>query len=546
MSESAQPLESLDKRELIALLENQRRALAERERKNTSLEQKNSSLEQQVSRLDKRATRLAQRIHFLEEQLRLALSHRYGQRSERRTEDPQADLFNEAEELVAAEPDETSGATEVRGHVRRPTSGRQALPEDLPREVIEHDLDEADKVCACGCQRQRIGEEVSENLEYVPARLYVQRHVRYKYACPQCEDGVRTARKPAALIPGSNAGTQLLAFILVAKYQDALPLYRLSRIFERQGIDLPRNTLARWVIQCSEALIPLLGRMEAAMRDVPVILMDETTLQVNREPGREAASTSYMWIRRGLSPPDASHPRGRDVTLYHYSPTRSSEVALSLLSGYRGALMTDGYAGYRAAVARYGLVHATCWAHARRKFVEAEKALPRGKTSPAITAILNRIRKLYAIEKRLAGASPEQRQAARERQARPILEQLRTHLEKKSVQVTPKSKFGDAIGYTLKHWDTLTTYVNNGSLPIDNNGAENGIRPFVIGRKNWLFADTVKGAQASARIYSVIETAKANGHEPYAYLSRLFDRLPQADSDDALDALLPWNLTPAA
>jgi transposase len=533
MSESAQPLESLGKKELIALLENQRRALAEREQKTTSLEQKNQ--------------RLAQRIHYLEEQLRLALSHRYGQRSERRAEDdPQADLFNEAEELVATEPDSAAGSTEVRGHVRRRTSGRQALPENLPREVIEHDIDDADKVCACGCHKQRIGEEVSENLEYIPARLYVARHVRHKYACPQCEAGVQVARKPASLIPGSNAGNHLLAFILVAKYQDALPLYRLSRIFERQGIDLPRNTLARWVIQCSEALTPLLGRMDAAMREVPVILMDETTLQVNREPGREAASTSYMWIRRGLSPPDASHPRGRDVTLYHYSPTRSSEVALSLLSGYRGALMTDGYAGYRAAVARYGLVHATCWAHARRKFVEAEKALPRGKTSPAITAILNRIRKLYAIEKRLAGASPEQRQAARERQARPILEQLRTHLEKKSVQVTPKSKFGDAIGYTLKHWDTLTTYVNNGSLPIDNNGAENGIRPFVIGRKNWLFADTVKGAQASARIYSVIETAKANGHEPYAYLSRLFDRLPQADSDDALDALLPWNLTPAA
>tara|TARA_B100001939_G_scaffold347133_1_gene367818 strand:- start:1183 stop:2790 length:1608 start_codon:yes stop_codon:yes gene_type:complete len=534
MNEYAQPVESLGKKELIALLKKQQQALVEREQKAVSLEQK--------------ARRQAQRIHYLEEQLRLTLAQQYGRRSERRTEDdPQADLFNEAEERVAAEPDsasESSEPTEVRGRARR-TSGRRKLPESLPREVIEHDIDEADKVCDCGCRKQRTGKDVSERLEYIPARLYVERHVRHKYACPQCEAGVQVARKPASMIPGSNAGNRLLAAVIVAKYQDSLPLYRQSRIFARQGVELPRNTLARWVIQCSQALIPLMARMETAIRRVPVILMDETRVQVNREPGRKASSTSYMWIRRGLSPPDETCPRGRDITLYHYSPTRAGEVAVDLLSGYHGALMTDGYAGYPAAVEKYNLQHATCWAHARRKFVEAEKALPKGRKSPAITAILNRIRKLYAIEKKLAGASPGKRQAERKRQAGPVLEQLRAHLEKKSIQVTPKSKFGEAIGYTLKHWKTLTTYLRNGHLPIDNNGAENGIRPFVVGRKNWLFADTVRGAEASARLYSLIETAKANGHEPYAYLSRLFARLPQADCDEALDALLPWNMSPA-
>lgn len=278
------------------------------------------------------------------------------------------------------------------------------------------------------------------------------------------------------------------------------------------------------------------------MQLAPVILMDETTLQVNKEPRKEASSKSYMWIRRGLSPPDDRCPQGRDITLYHYSPTRASQVAVDLLAGYRGALMTDGYVGYQPAVTRYQLQHATCWAHARRKFVEAEKSLPKGKTSPAIGAILTKIRQLYAIERRLAGRSAAEKQRIRRQEARPVLTTLHDHLEKKSLQVLPKSKFGEAIGYTLKYWHSLTTYLANGHIPIDNNGAENGIRPFVVGRKNWLFADTVKGAPASARIYSLIETAKANGHEPYDYLSRLFALLPLAKTEAAQEALLPWNM----
>lgn len=534
MKPRAQPLESLDKKQLIALLKKQQKALSTHEKKVASLDHKSQLQEQ--------------RIGFLEEQLRLALCRQYGKRSERQSEDPQADLFNEAEELVAleetAQPDE-SGETEstpVKGHERRKSSGRQKLPEHLPRKTIEHDVPESDKVCACGCQKQRIGAEVSENLEYIPAKLYVEHHVRHQYACPQCEDGVQTAEKPASLIPKSNVGMNLLAFIIVSKYQDSLPLYRLSKIFARQGIEISRNTLARWVIQCSMALEPLIRLMEVQMRQVPVILMDETTLQVNKEPGKEASSKSYMWIRRGLSPPDNKHPHSRDITLYHYSPTRSGQVAIDLLAGYQGALMTDGYTGYNAAVAQYGLQHATCWAHARRKFVEAEKALPKGKKSPAITAILTHIRQLYAIEKRLADSTTAERQAARQQEAQPVLDKLQANLEKKSAQVTPKSKFGEAIGYTLKYWSSLTTYLQNGHLPIDNNGAENGIRPFVVGRKNWLFADTVKGAEASARIYSLIETAKANGHEPYDYLSRLFAQLPQTETTAEHEALLPWNM----
>lgn len=252
-----------------------------------------------------------------------------------------------------------------------------------------------------------------------------------------------------------------------------------------------------------------------------------------------------MWIRRGLSPPDAAHPQSQDITLYHYSPTRSGEVAVELLSGFKGALMTDGYAGYNAAVKVHKLQHATCWAHARRTFIEAEKSLPKGKKSPAITAIITDIRKLYAIEKRLAGKTPAEKQSIRQQEAKPVLEKLKVNLEKKLATVTPKSRFGKAIAYTLKAWPTLTTYLENGCLPIDNNGAENGIRPFVIGRKNWMFSDTVRGAEASARLYSLIETTKANGHEPYRYLREVFSQLPLATTSEQRQALLPWNMRPA-
>ena len=462
----------------------------------------NLTKNQLLSLLKKRESHIA----YLEEQLRLLVSQTYGKRSERQTEDTQSDLFNEAEELVAleeaAQVDDQSQSESLpaKSSKRRESAGRQKLPENLPRKTIEHDIPDADKVCACGCQKRRIGAETSENYEYIPAKLIVEHHIRHQYACPQCEEGVQIAAKPASLIPKSNAGFGLLAFIIVAKYQDSLPLYRQSKIFARYGVDLPRNTLANWVIRCSQAIEPLIQLMETAIQQVPVILMDETTLQVNKEDGREASSQSQMWIRRGLSPPDADHPRGRDITLYHYSPTRSGQVAVELLTGFRGALMTDGYAGYHAAIKVHSLQHATCWAHARRKFIEAEKSLPKGKKSPAITAIITDIRQLYAIEKRLEGKGVIEKQLIRQQEVRPILAKLKANLEKKLQTVTPKSKFGKAIAYTLDDWSTLTTYIDNGALPIDNNGAENGIRPFVIGRKNWLCVSRRRRYEVGVRL----------------------------------------------
>lgn len=503
---------------------------------------------------------LVQTVLAMQEQIRLATTQQYGRRSEKHTDDPTADLFNEAEELAALAQDADAGVegesdaddtldsdnTQTITYTRNTSkAGRKPLPEHLPREVIEHDLPEADKVCACGEAKTRIGAETSERLEYIPAKLYVEQHVRHQYACPCCEEhGVQIADKPASMLPKSNAGPGLLAYTLVSKFQDSVPLHRQSNILARHDIDIPRNTLARWHIQTSDRVTPLLERFEAALKASPVILMDETRLQVNKEPDKDASSQSYMWVQRGISPPTETEPKGRspDVTLYHYSPSRAGAVAEALLSGYQGALMTDGYAGYTAVAKKQGLQHAHCWAHARRKFVEAEKALPKGKKSPAITAILSDIGKLYGIEKRLNGSTPEDKQRERQTQATPLLEKLKQSLEKKQLTVTPKSLLGKAIHYTLERWEGLTQYITNGHLPIDNNGAENAIRPFVVGRKNWLFSDTVNGAKASAIWYSIMETAKANGLEPYHYLKKVFELLPMAQTEEDIDALLPWNI----
>jgi transposase len=542
MKNAANSLKNFSKTELIAALQARELLFEKQLQQHLALHQK----------------QLAQRDNFitlLEEKLRLLRAQGYGARSEQRGNDPQADLFNEVDALGSAlNPDELeagsvanespSQETQTITYVRRKTCGRKALPESLVRVEIELDIPEAEKVCACGCQKNRIGADSSERLEYVPAKLFVERHIRYKYACPQCEEGVQIAARVPALIPKSNAGPGLLAYVVTAKYQDALPLYRQEKIFNRHGVELTRQTLANWVIKCSQALDPLLEQMERAVRCAPVILMDETTVQVNKEEGKQASSQSYMWIRRALVPPDEDNRYSKDITLYHYSRSRGSEVAAELLSDYQGALMTDAYAGYNSVVASQQLMHALCWAHARRKFVEAEKSLPKGKKSPAISAILNEIAKLYGIEKQIKTMSASDKHTQRDTLAKPILEKLHQSLLKKASEVLPKSAFGKAVHYTLKCWSGLTQYLENGHIPIDNNGAENGIRPFVIGRKNWMFCDTVNGAHASARLYSIIETAKANGLEPYHYLKHLFTELPKANSEADVQKLLPWQIDP--
>ncbi|MFJ4133619.1 IS66 family transposase [Pseudomonas cyclaminis] len=475
------------------------------------------------------------RIVHLEEENALLRQRLFGRESEQTADPatPQLALFNEAESVVDAI--DENAEEEVVAPAKR-CGKRKPMPADLPRIEVIHELPEHELTCACGCRKHAIDEEVSEQLEIVPMQIRVIKHVRKIYGCRDCESAPVTADKPAQLIEKSMASPSVLAMLLTTKYVDGLPLHRFEKVLGRHGIDIPRQTLARWVIQCSDHFQPLLNLMRDSLLASRLIHCDETRVQVLKEPGREASSQSWMWVQTGGQP-------DRPVILFDYSTSRAQEVPTRLLEGYRGYVMTDDYAGYNALGAQAGVERLGCWAHARRKFVEAQKVQPKGKTGRADIA-LNLINKLYGIERDLKASSDADRKNGRHAHSLPILAQLKSWIEKTQPQVTAQNALGKAISYLARNWSKLERYVEEGYLPMDNNAAERAIRPFVIGRKNWLFSDTPKGATASAQLYSLVETAKANGQEPYAWLRHALELLPTATSVEDYEALLPWNCEP--
>lgn len=480
------------------------------------------------------------RIAHLLEQFRLLRHKFYAASSEQAP--GQGVLFDEAD-VLAAEPADDAAAEDVASAVidapLKARGKRAPLPADLPRVEIVHELTAAERQCACGAEKVEIGQEVSEQIDIVPMRVRVLRHVRKTCACPKCQLAPITAALPPQPIPKSNASANTLALLMTAKYVDGIPLHRFEQVCARHGFEASRNTLARWIIACSELMIPLHNLLRDQLLAQNILHLDETPVQVLKEPGRTAQSQSYMWVQSG-GPPDKS------VVVFDYDPSRSGAVPARLLEGYRGHLMTDGYEGYNAVVAQNGLTHLACWAHARRKFVEAKKAQPKGKSGSADVAV-KMIGKLYGVERDIKGITDiTVRQQTRAERSAQVMTALRAWLDKQLPRVPPKSKLGEALAYLNKYWPKLIRYLERGDLPIDNNRAENAIRPFVIGRKNWLFADTPAGAHASARIYGIIETAKANGHEPYAYLRRILRDLPRAKSVEDVEVLLPWSLDPNA
>jgi transposase len=473
----------------------------------------------------------------LTEQLNLALARRYAASSEKLSPD-QICLFDEAELDGDVQADSVADAGDdevaVAAHKRKPR-GRKPLPDHLPRIDVIHEIPEPERRCEHdGRLLSEIDEVISEQLDIIPAKIRVLRHIRKKYAC-ECGQCIKTAALPAQPIPKSMASPGLLAHITVSKYQDALPLYRQQTILERIGIDLPRATLANWMINAGELVQPVVNLLEDRLLGYDIVQMDETTVQVLKESGKRAQSKSYLWLQRG-GPPD------QRIVRFHYDPGRGAGVAKHLLQGYRGYLQTDGYDGYNAVVAANGLTHVGCWAHARRRFSDAVKAQGKKRKRGKAHRGLSFIQKLYRVEKQAKRLTPEKRYEHRERHAKPVLEDLRSWLDSSLPQVPPSSATGKALHYLHAEWDKLVRYLDDGRLEIDNNLAENAIRPFVLGRKNWLFSDSVKGVKASANLYSLIETAKVNGLEPYAYLRYLFAELPKAESVEAVEALLPGNV----
>lgn len=476
---------------------------------------------------------LRKQVGDLFEALRLERYRQFGTSSEKSS--AQRELFDEAENNDTEQNTETEEVLVSVQRAKTPKkASRKPLPPELPRVRQVHELDASERHCACGCELKEIGEQISEQLDIVPAKVQVIQTVRKKYACSSCDHGIRTTPAPAVLLPKSIASANTMAYVITAKYADGLPLYRLSHILKRHGVDFSRQTLSAAVLATAEKVVSLVDYLKAQLHKSTVLHMDETRVQVLNEPEKTPQSQSYMWVQRG-GPPD------REIIHFTYDPGRSTAVADKLLKGYDGVLMSDGYKPYRqVAAANNKLIHLCCWAHARRKFVEAQKAQPKGKTGRADQAI-QLIAKLYAVEKRERNSDAATRYDARQQHSVPVLVQLKTWLEKTQQQVPPKTAMGKAVNYMLEYWPELSKYTEDGNWPIDNNPAENAIRPFVIGRKAWLFSNSQSGARASANLYSLIETAKANGREPYQYLCWLLNKLSKTEPLN-IEQLAPWNM----
>jgi transposase len=468
----------------------------------------------------------------------------------------QKDLFfNEAEvegaqaQPAAAEIDDEK--IEVPAH-RRAKRGRKPLDPALPREVLRHELPEGERVCPHdGAALREIGVEVSEQLDIIPQQVRVIRHERVKYACPCCDGGLRLAGKPPQVIPKGLLSEAALAWVITSKYLDGLPLYRQAALLGRfGGTELSRNTLAASVVRVGQATQPVINLLRDALLDSFIVHGDETEVQVLKEPGRKAQAKSYMWVQ--MTQASGEDGTGPPIRLFGYSPSRSTHAARTLYEGMRpgGVLMSDGYEPYAAIAEQHRLVHLGCWAHCRRYFHEALQALPKDKRGPEQlpARFIELIGQLYKVEAdaRRDNLDAHALQQRRKHQSVPVLEQIESLALQHQHGVLPGSLLGRALHYITAQWPKLQRYVDDGRYPIDNNACENAIRPFCVGRRNWLFADTVAGANASANLYSLLQTCVANGIDGYRYLSALLAALPTAKTVEDYEALLPWRLTAAA
>jgi len=502
-----------------------------------TLPDETNTLQKMVRDYQSTVGQLQEKLKGYEEQFRLLQHQRFGASSEKCPD--QMELFNEAESILDSLQDD-SDLEETLSYPRK-KPGRKPLSQHIPREVVRYELPEAERVCDCGHALHEAGEDKSEQLEIIPAQIKVIEHVQVKYGCRACEKGLITVPKPAQPIPRSFASASLLAYIIVAKFMDSLPLYRQETIFRRLSIDLSRATLSNWMLKAAELLIPFYDRLHELLILQKILQADETTVNVIQD-GRETKSKSYMWLYH-----TGGHESARPIVLYNYQATRAGAHAANFLQGFSGHLQVDGYAGYHA-LASDDCILVGCMAHARRKFDEALKALPKesrkNKMGMAQTA-LRKFTRLYALEKQFKDLTIEQRYLLRQEKSKPLLDELKQWCDNTVTKTAKESAIGKAIRYTINQWDSLIRYIEDGNIQIDNNAAERHIKPFVIGRKNWLFNQTPRGANASALLYSLVQTAVANNLEPFDYIKYLLTELPKLGrhyEPEALDQFLPWNV----
>ena len=510
-----------------------------------------TDLQSEVTTKNARIDHQSNYIDQLVEAIALAKQQYFGSRSQKiDTSSSQLSwLFNEAEVIADHESGGTGSEDNDLGEGnkqtaprKRCTGGRKPLPDHFPHIEIIHSLDEADCYCDhCQGQLKELGSKTSKQVELIPMTIKVIVHVKKTYHCPSCKQGIKAAKLPPQPIPGSMASPGAIACVVGNKYVNGTPLYRQEKDLERHGLPITRSTLASWMIKAGILIQPLINLMSDRLLIYDIVMMDETRCQVLKEPGKTPQSRSYMWCRRG-GPPDQT------IILFDYAPTRSQQVPIDLLGDYSGYLQVDGYAGYNKVIKDNDLIRVGCWAHVMVKFKDAYKVqakLKRKKTSLTVQAI-KFIKALYKIEDEAYARdlTESQRQALRQARSKPLLDQIRKWLTKHLPVVVKQSALGKAMHYMNDEWDTLTVFVTDGRLRLDNNAVENSIRPFVISRKNSLFSDTVSGAKASANLFSLIETAKANGLEPFAYLKHVFTQLPKATVVEDIEALLPYKPVP--
>ena len=497
---------------------------------------------QEIDKVKQEKDRLETESRLLREEIRLLLAEKFGRHSERFTQELdgiQRWLFEEP--AVEEAPPEEPETVDVPAHTRK-KPGRKPLDPSLERVEVIHDIPEAEKQCSCGATLKPFDKEISEQLQVIPARIWVERHIRLKYACPACEgieaDGpaVKIAPPPVQMIPKSIASASLLSHILIGKFCDALPFYRQEQQFERYGADLTRASMCNWALHVAKRLEPLKEMLRMDILDDSLVGVDETTVQVLDEPGRKPENKSYMWVFRGGT---------SGAVYYHYSPTRSADVPRMFLQKYEGIVQTDGYQAYNFLDQTKGIVHMGCWAHARRYFFKAAQSsdpLYSGKSKAK--QALEMIQELYHVEKvaHLKGLDEKGLHKERKEKSKQILKTFKEWLDENSPKAPPSSLIGKAFAYVLSQWSRLIRFIDDSRIPLDNNLVENAIRPFVVGRKNWLFAQSVEGAKASALFYSLIETAKVNHLDPYKYLRFLFEQYPLAKKPEDLFWLLPTNV----
>lgn len=500
-------------------------------------------LHDKILNLELQNAALDAKLKWYEEQFRLSRQKQFGASSEK-TSPEQINLFNEAEDISNPKFEEPTIEMITYHRKKKQVGQREDKLRDLPVEVIEYRIEEHERACPI-CQNimHEMSTQIRQEVHVIPAQVIIKQHVQHIYSCRQCaKEQIKTpiikAAMPLPILPGSLASSSILAYIIDQKYTNSMPLYRQEQQLSRLGFELSRQTMANWVLGVADPWLKIIyDRLHEGLLKRNILHADETILQVLKEPGRSAQSKSYMWLYR-------TGREGPPIVLYEYQTTRASKHPDKFLSGFEGYLQTDGYSAYGKLT---GIISVGCWAHARRKYTEALKALPaEQKDKPVAASVgLAYCNKLCAIEKQLADVSDEERYTKRLEQSKPLLDEFYVWLKKQKQQTIPKSAFGQAITYCLNQWDNLNNFLLDGRLESTNNRAERSIKAFVIGRKNFMFSNTPKGARGSAIIYSIIETAKANNLKPYNYLLYLFEQLPNVDltDPDVIDSLLPWSDT---